>query len=94
MSRKVYSKEFKLEALKLAEEIGVTRAAADLGISQSMVYRWRQAANNEGRDPFRGHGRLTARDEELRKLREEVRRLRQEREILKKATVFFASLHQ
>lgn len=94
MTRKRLSKEFKLEALKLAEEIGVPRASKDLGISDSLLYRWRKAAKNEGADAFRGHGVLTARDEELRRLRQENKVLKQEREILKKATAFFATLHR
>jgi transposase len=93
-ARKTYTKEFKLEALKLAEKIGVARAAGDLGICQSMLYGWRKSAATEGRDAFRGHGHLTELDEELRKLRQENKLLREEREILKKATSFFASLHR
>lgn len=93
-NRKKYSKDFKLEALKLGEQLGVARAASDLGVSESMIYRWKEAAATEGRDAFRGNGRLTERDEELRRLREEVRVLKQEREILKKATSFFANLHR
>ena len=94
MKRKQYTKEFKHEALKLAEEIGVRQAAKDLGISDSILYQWRKAAATEGADAFRGHGRLTERDEELRRLRQENKVLKQEREILKKATAFFASLHR
>ena len=89
--RKKFSKEFKLEALKLAEEIGVPRASQDLDVGESLLYRWRKAAKDEGTDVFRGHGRLSERDEELRRLRQEVKTLKQEREILKKATVFFAN---
>jgi len=94
MKRKKHTKEFKLEALKLAEQIGVPRAAKDLGIAENMLYRWRMVAATEGIDAFRGNGRLTERDEELRRLRQENKVLRQEREILKKATSFFASLHR
>ncbi len=94
MKRRRHSKEFKLEALKLAEEVGVTRAANDLGISASMLYRWKEKADAEGKDAFRGHGKLTERDEELRKLRLEVKTLKAEREILKKAAAFFANLHR
>ena len=94
MTRKQYTKEFKLEALKLAEQIGVLRAAKDLGVGKSQLYRWREAARSEGGDAFRGHGRLTERDEELRRLRQEVKTLKMERDILKKATAFFASLHR
>ena len=93
-TRKKYTKEFKLESLKLAEQIGVARAAADLGVGESLLYRWRKAAQTEGGDAFRGNGRLTERDEELRKLRQENKTLKMEREILKKATSFFASLHR
>jgi len=92
--RKRYTKEFKLEALKLAEEIGVSRTCKDLSIAESLLYSWRRASKNEGTDAFRGNGRLTERDEELRRLRHENKVLKQEREILKKATSFFASLHR
>lgn len=92
--RTKHPKEFKLEALKLAEQIGVARAAHDLGVAESVLYRWRRAAATEGTDAFRGSGRLTERDEELRRLRQENKILKQEREILKKATSFFASLHR
>lgn len=93
-TRKKYTKEFKLEALKLAERIGIPQASEDLGISDAALYKWRRAAAVEGTDAFRGNGRLTERDEELRRLRQENKTLRMEREILKKATSFFASLHR
>lgn len=94
MVRKQYAKDFKFEALKLAEEIGVAQAAKDLGVGESLLYRWRTKAKVEGTDAFRGNGKLTERDEELRRLRQEVKTLKMEREILKKATAFFASLHR
>jgi transposase len=94
MIRKQYTKEFKFEAVKLAEKIGVPRAAQDLGVIENLLYRWRKAAEKQGGDAFRGHGRLTERDEELRKLRQEVKTLKMERDILKKATAFFAALHR
>jgi transposase len=72
----------------------VIRAAKDLGVAKTALYKWRAAAQSEGADAFRGHGRLTERDDELRKLRQEVKTLKMEREILKKATEFFASLHR
>ena len=93
-TRKQYTKEFKLEAVKLAEKIGVPQASEDLGVISNLLYRWCKSAHKEGVDAFRGHGKLTERDEELRKLRQENKVLKQEREILKKATAFFASLHR
>ena len=91
-TRKKYSKEFKHEALKLAQEIGIPQAASDLGVHDSTLYGWRKSLANEGSDAFRGNGRLKAKYEELRKLRRENEILRQEREILKEAAVFFANL--
>ena len=93
-TRRNFPKDFKLEALKLADEIGAVAASRDLGISDGLIYRWRSAAKNEGKDAFRGNGRLSERDEELRQLRQENKVLKQEREILKKATAFFANLHR
>lgn len=94
VDRKQYTKEFKLEAVRLGEKIGMTRAAHDLGVAKSVLYGWRKAALNEGTNAFRGHGKLTAIDDELRRLRQENKVLKMEREILKKATSFFASLHR
>ena len=94
MVRTQYPKEFKLEALKLVEQIGPLRAAKELGIAKSALYRWKQELVTSGDEAFRGHGRLTERDEELRKLRQENKTLKMEREILKKAAAFFANLHR
>lgn len=94
MKRKTYSKEFKLEALRLAKDVGVAQAGRDLGVDVSLLSRWGQAVKIEGKDAFRGHGRRTEHDEELRRLRQENKILKQEREILKKAASFFASLHR
>jgi transposase len=87
--RRQYSKEFKQEALRLAASIGVGRAAADLGIHESTLHAWKQAARTEGADAFRGHGQLTAAETELARLRRENEVLKMEREILKKAAEFW-----
>ena len=91
-TRKKYTKEFKLEAVRLASEPGVSarEIAADLGISESGLHRWKKALSVDGDQAFPGNGRLKADDEEIRKLRLENKRLREEREILKKAALFFA----
>jgi transposase len=87
--RRTYSKEYKLEAVKLADDIGGQKAATDLGIDRSLICAWRKALRTEGADALRGKGHLTEEQSELTRLRREVATLRMEREILKKATVFF-----
>ena len=90
--RRVFSREFKIEAVKLVTEQGytVSQAAESLGISGTVLRKWREKFAEQGGEAFPGKGKLTATDGELRKLREENRRLRMERENLKKATAFFA----
>ena len=89
--RRSFSKDFKLEAVKLVKNGGVSvnAAARDLGIEQTSLRNWvRQYEVDHGKGPA---GALTsAEQEELRRLRRENRQLRMEREILKKATAFFA----
>ena len=89
--RKRYSREFKLEAVRLANESGkpVTEVARDLDISVHHLYRWRDQAAKEGDRVFPGHGKKNPPDE-LTKLRRENTRLREERDILKKSLIFFA----
>ena len=87
--RRQHSKEFKREALRLAASIGVSHAAADLGINESMLYDWKKKALQEGSDAFRGHGQRTAVEAELARLRRENEVLKMEREILKKAAEFW-----
>jgi transposase len=91
-TRKKYTKEFKEDAIRLVLEQGYkqTEAARSLGVDRSMLGRWIKEADAEGSDAFPGNGKLSEDQQELRRLREENRRLRMEREILKKATAFFA----
>jgi transposase len=91
--RRVYPKEFKAEAVALAQknEKPICQVAMDLGINEKLLYRWMQQAREAGGSglpPFPGHGR--PRDEELTRLRKEVKALRTANEILKKAAVIFA----
>lgn len=91
-TRKQYSKEFKLDAISLVLEQGYSRAEAarSLEINANMLGRWLKEHEAPEGQAFRGHGKLTAEQAEIRRLREENRRLKMEKEILKKATVFFA----
>ena len=87
-SYKQYSQEFKAEAVALVLEQGysVPEAAKSLGIAANMLYRWKELHEQ------RLEGNVLAEDEraELKRLRKEVKELRMEKEILKKASAFFA----
>ncbi|MEY4685184.1 MAG: hypothetical protein RLZ25_1643 [Pseudomonadota bacterium] len=89
-TRRTFSKEFRAEAVALHEQQGlsITRIAKDLGLGWSTVDKWvKQSAADRGDRP----DILTSSEkEELRELRKKVRVLTMEREILKKATAFFA----
>ena len=90
--RKRFSKQFKVDAVKLVIEEGynVSEAARNLGIHHSSLRRWIKELKSEGEQAFPGKGHLTPEKEELYQLRKENKRLRMEREILKKAAAFFA----
>lgn len=91
-TRKTYTREFKLEAVKLMME--PDRPAKDveesLGIGRGMLYRWKSQFAAEGEAAFPGNGNVGALESEVRELRQELKRTRQERDILKKATAYFA----
>jgi len=91
-TRKRYSKEFKLDAISLVLEQGYTQAEAgrSLDISANLLGRWIKEHDAGDGQAFRGNGKLTAEQAEIRRLTEENRRLKMEKEILKKAAVFFA----
>jgi transposase len=82
--RKLYSKEFKEEAIRLAEKSGnITQVAQQLGIHQSILRRWKQELSGDGEKAFPGQGYV--KDPEVVRLEKENNRLKQENEILKKA---------
>ena len=90
--RRSYTREFKVEAVKLVTEKGysLAEAARSLGIGENLLRSWKLALQDNGDQAFPGNGNLPAIEEELRQLRAENRRLQMERYILKKATAFFA----
>jgi transposase len=90
--RKHYSKQFKIDAVKLVTDQGfnVSEAARNLGIHHSSLRRWKRQLESDGNKAFPGKGNLSSEKEELNRLRKENKRLRMERDILKKATAFFA----
>ena len=91
--RKKYSKEFKLDAVSLVKEQNYkhSEAAKSLGINVNMLGRWIRESDSDDGLAFRGNGKLTPDQEEIRNLKAQVKRLEMEKDILKKATVFFAA---
>jgi transposase len=88
--RRFFPPEYKAEVVELIRSTGKTvgQVARELDLTETAVRQWvRQADLDAGR---RSDGLTTAERDELRRLRREVRELREEREILRKAAVFFA----
>lgn len=93
MPRKTYTREFKLQAVRMMTDQGlsVAEVARRLGVTEGCLRAWKQAAEEHGPDAFPGNGNLSPAEDELRRLRAEVARLKAERDLLKKAAAYFAS---
>jgi transposase len=88
-----YSREFKLEAVRLSEtssEKTVAQIARDLGVPERVLSRWRHELREQPEQAFPGKGHQSELEEENRRLKRELDLLKQEREILKKAVVIFS----
>jgi transposase len=92
MTRRKFSREFKIEAAKLVTERGVSVAQAcrDLDLAESVLRRWMREVSASPATALPGNGQQRAELAEIAALRKEVVRLRAERDILKKAAAFFA----
>lgn len=90
--RRKFSREFKLEAVRRVSEGCETAAeiARALGIQANMLYGWVRQFKSEAEEAFRGNGKLTAQDEEIRRLRRQLADVTEERDILKKTAIWFA----
>jgi transposase-like protein len=90
-AQRTFTPEFKQEAVHLLETSGKSGIviAKDLGISDTILYRWRKELRATGNSAFPGKGHQTELEEEVHRLRREVETLRQERDILKKAAAIF-----
>ena len=84
-----HTAEFKEEALKLAERVGVTEAAEKLGIYASQIYSWRTALGSKRTLSERESQQAT----EIARLKRQLAEQAEELEILKKAATYFAK-HQ
>lgn len=91
-TRRQFSREFKLEAVKLVRERGVAVAQAcrDLGVHESRLRAWMRELAADPREAFPGKGVMRPEAAELDRLRKEVVKLKMERDILKKAAAYFA----
>jgi len=91
--RKAYAPEFKLQAVTMItdQKLSVAEVARRLGVGEGLLHAWKKVVAKKGGGAFPGSGHLTPQEEEIRKLRAEVKRLEAERDILKKATAFFAA---
>lgn len=89
---KTFSQEFKAEAVRLLEHSGRPAAelARELGVRRNQLYKWQERLRGEQAGAFPGRGRRRGVEQELAHLRRENARLRDERDILKKAAIYFA----
>jgi transposase len=92
MERRRYGREFKLEAVKLVRERGVSvaHAARDLDIHANLLRNWVKALAADPQHAFPGQGQMKPEQLEIERLRREVTKLKAERDILKKAAAYFA----
>jgi transposase len=92
MQRRKFSREFKIEAVRLIKERGVAvaQASRDLDVHENVLRKWARELAADPGQAFPGHGHLKPEQLEIDRLRREVTKLKAERDILKKAAAFFA----
>ena len=78
MGRRNFTREFKLEAVKLVRERGVTisQAARDLGLHANVLRKWMRDFSSDAEQAFPGRGKQRADDAEVSRLRQELANLR------------------
>ncbi|CAJ0708737.1 transposase [Ralstonia sp. GP73] len=91
-TRRQFSREFKLEAVRLVKERGVSvsQAARDLDVHENVLRKWVREAAQDPQEAFPGKGVMKPEQAEIERLKKEVAKLKQERDILKKAAAYFA----
>jgi transposase len=92
MQRRQFGREFKLEAVRLVREGGVSvaQAARDLDVHENVLRKWVKEFAGDPQHAFPGQGQMKPEQLELERLRREVQKLKAERDILKKAAAYFA----
>jgi len=90
--RRTFAREFKLEAVKLVKDRGVSvaQAARDLDVHENVLRKWMREQVSDPQHSFPGHGQMKPEAAEIERLRREVTKLKAERDILKKAAAYFA----
>lgn len=91
-TRRVFTREFKVEAVRLVRDRGVTvaQAARDLGIHENVLRKWVRSVTTDPVHAFPGQGQMKPEQAEIAALKKEVAKLKMERDILKKAAAYFA----
>ena len=92
MERRRFNAEFKREAVRLATQVGASRAqvAQELGLNATMLGRWIQEARSGKWELAPGKPLKTEQQQEIERLRRELAKAKTERDILKKAVAYFA----
>lgn len=92
MERRRFSREFKLEAVRLVRErgVGVAQAARDLELHENQLRKWIKEFASDPSQAFLGQGQMKPEQLEIERLRREGIKLKAERDILKKVAAFFA----
>jgi transposase-like protein len=92
MERRRFTREFKLEAVRLIRDRGVSYAQAsqDLSVHPTQLRNWVKAFGDDPQEAFPGQGRMKPEQLEIARLKREVIKLKAERDILKKAAAYFA----
>ena len=92
MQRRRFGREFKIEAVRLIRERGVSvaQAARDLDVHENVLRKWVKELAADPGQAFPGHGQMKPEQIEIERLRREVAKLKAERDILKKAAAYFA----
>ena len=90
--KRTYDREFKLEAIRLVLEEGLSPTAVEkkLDIGKRVVYKWVHDYNADPENAFPGKGQIKAPERALRDLKRELQRVKRERDILKKAVAIFS----
>jgi transposase len=92
MERRKFTREFKLEAVRLIKDRGVSyvQASEDLGVHTSQLRDWVKKLSDDPEHAFPGNGQMKPEQQEITRLKREVAKLKAERDILKKAAAYFA----